>query len=159
MRISSWNVRGLSVPDKRRLVKRILTRLNLDIILLQETKLNSEKAIKFIKFCFRWEGLFQDARGSAGGLGILWNPSIIDVTPVYSSDHWMVVNVKHKPSNLCFPLFNVYGPSDLMINSKYGLKLRIKLPYWIWLISWWLEISMLFLILMTRRVALGNQQK
>ncbi|XP_057863432.2 uncharacterized protein LOC131071562 [Cryptomeria japonica] len=110
MKIYSWNVRGSSAPDKRRLAKRALTNLNLDVILLQETKLNSDKDVDFKNLCFKWEGLFQDARGSTGGLGILWNPVNIEVYPVASCDFWMACTIKCKKLNLCFPLFNIYGP-------------------------------------------------
>ncbi|XP_057860381.1 uncharacterized protein LOC131069091 [Cryptomeria japonica] len=120
MKISSWNVKGLSAPDKRRLVKRDLTMLNLDVILLQETKLNSDKVVDFKNFCFKWEGLFQDARGSARGLGILWNLVNIEVYPVASCDFWMACTIKCKKLNHCSPLFNIYGP----------IKMEDKLRVW-----------------------------
>ncbi|XP_059077878.1 uncharacterized protein LOC131876479 [Cryptomeria japonica] len=119
MRISSWNVRGLTAPDKRRLVKRSLAKLESEMILLQETKLNGHKVAEFIKFCNKWEGIFQDARGSTGGLGILWNSKVFEVIPLESNKFSMACNIIYKPGGFGFPLFNIYGP------IKIDEKLRV----------------------------------
>lgn len=71
MKIVTWNVRGLSAPNKRCLVKRHLDKIYVDIVLLQETKISSQEGEKFIKYCKKWCGLFQSVEGSTGGLGIL----------------------------------------------------------------------------------------
>ncbi|XP_057826626.1 uncharacterized protein LOC131038298 [Cryptomeria japonica] len=78
MRMTSWNVRGLSTPDKKCLVKRNMARLDSDIYILQETKLNKDKACEFIKYCYKWEGIFQDVRGSVEGSGIMWNAAKVE---------------------------------------------------------------------------------
>ncbi|XP_057850256.2 uncharacterized protein LOC131060857 [Cryptomeria japonica] len=114
MRITSWNVRGLSAPDKRCLVKRTLAKLEADIVILQETKLNDEKALEFMKYCSSWNGYFQTARGSAGGLGIMWNPSNVSVAPIISNEFWMACSISGIGTNLCFPLFNIYGLTKTM---------------------------------------------
>ncbi|XP_059076457.1 uncharacterized protein LOC131875799 [Cryptomeria japonica] len=110
MRITSWNVRGLTTPDKRCLVKRYLSKLESEMILLQETKLSGHKVAEFIRYYNKWEGLFQDARGTAGGLGILWNSEVFEVTPLESSEFRMACNIVYKLGGFGFPLFNVYGP-------------------------------------------------
>ncbi|XP_059073464.1 uncharacterized protein LOC131874214 [Cryptomeria japonica] len=111
MRLTSWNVRGLLAPDKRCLVKRTLAKLDSEVYVLQETKLNKDKALEFIKYCYKWDGLFQDARGLAGGLGIMWNASKVDVQSIASFDHWMACIIVCKQSNISYPLFNIYGPN------------------------------------------------
>ncbi|XP_057837189.2 uncharacterized protein LOC131047335 [Cryptomeria japonica] len=119
MKITSWNVRGLSAPDKRCLVKRSLTKLESDMILLQETKLSGEKVYDFIKYCYKWEDLFQDARGASGGLGILWNSEAFEVVPIASNEFWMACNIRCKSGGIGFPLFNIYG------SIKIDEKLRV----------------------------------
>lgn len=42
MKIVSWNVRGIGAPPKRALIKSFLVKLNPDVVLLQETRLNTE---------------------------------------------------------------------------------------------------------------------
>ncbi|XP_057826902.2 uncharacterized protein LOC131038480 [Cryptomeria japonica] len=123
MRITTWNVRGLSTPDKRCLVKRSLIKLGSDMVLLQETKLCGDKVLEFIKYCFKWEGLFQDARGTSGGLGILWNSEVFEVDPIASNEFWMACNIKCKVGGIGFPLVNIYGP--VTIDEKLRVWLEI----------------------------------
>ncbi|XP_059064893.1 uncharacterized protein LOC131856944 [Cryptomeria japonica] len=114
MKITTWNVRGLSTPDKRCLVKRALCRSNNEIIIFQETKLNLEQSSSFINYCKGWEGAFQEAKGAAGGLGIVWNPTLVQVTLLEKAENWMMCNVIHVKENVEFPLINVYGPMKTM---------------------------------------------
>lgn len=81
MKILTWIVKGLSAPDKKRLVKCSLEKVSNDVILLQETKLSLDKALLFLHYYARWEGCFHEDRGSAGGLGIQWNPQVVKVFP------------------------------------------------------------------------------
>lgn len=59
----------------------------------------------------------------AGGLGLLWNPSLIEVNPITSYDHWMACVIHYKRTNIHFPLFNVYGP----IKPEEKLKVWIEI--------------------------------
>lgn len=48
MKILTWNVRGLNAPNKKRLIERGLKKGQVEIVLLQETKMNEEE-IKIFK--------------------------------------------------------------------------------------------------------------
>ncbi|XP_059067799.1 uncharacterized protein LOC131858542 [Cryptomeria japonica] len=111
MRITTWNVRGLSAPDKSRLVKRALIRLLSEIIMLQETKLNMDKASKSILSCKNWDGFFQEANGFVGGLAILWDPDKVSIKLIQKSENWIFCWVKFLIEDVEFPLCNVYGPT------------------------------------------------
>lgn len=50
MKIISWNVRGVNAPDKWCLIKCQIDQSNIDILLLQETKMNGEEGGKRIKY-------------------------------------------------------------------------------------------------------------
>ena len=43
MKLTTWNARGLTAPSKKLLLKRNLPLFDIDILLLQETKLNKEE--------------------------------------------------------------------------------------------------------------------
>lgn len=58
MRILKWNVRGLSAPDKRFLVRHHLEKNLSEIALLQETKINQVNVDNFLKICWKWVGAF-----------------------------------------------------------------------------------------------------
>ncbi|XP_057839788.1 uncharacterized protein LOC131049742 [Cryptomeria japonica] len=118
MKITTWNVRGLSAPNKRRLVKRVLSRSASEIIVMQETKLSIDNAEGFLKYCRDWEGVFQEANGSTGGLGILWKPDSVKVNLFEKAENWMICNVYNIRENSKFPLINVYGPSKTVEKTK-----------------------------------------
>ncbi|XP_059067401.1 uncharacterized protein LOC131858236 [Cryptomeria japonica] len=113
MKITSWNVRGLSAPNKKRLVKRFLYIHNPDVLLLQETKLGGDKTGQFINSFSKWDGFFHDVIGSAGGLGVVWNPATIEVVPIASHENWMACEIKCIGTNFWFPIFNVYGLTNI----------------------------------------------
>ncbi|XP_059073397.1 uncharacterized protein LOC131874164 [Cryptomeria japonica] len=127
MKITIWNVKGLSTPDKRHLVKQALVRSNSDIIAFQETKIDKEKAISFIKSCKVWEGIFQEAIGTARGLGVIWNPSLVKVTLLEKVEHWMLCTVYSFKENLNFPLINVYRPTKTLEKTQVWQVLTNKI--------------------------------
>lgn len=47
MKITTWNVRGLNAPNKKRILKLNINSFESDIILLQETKLNKTEGNNF----------------------------------------------------------------------------------------------------------------
>ncbi|XP_057864000.2 uncharacterized protein LOC131072017 [Cryptomeria japonica] len=109
MKITTWNVRGLSAPDKKRLVKRAIQRISGDIIMMQETKLNEQKASFFKSFSRMWDGVFQEAKGSMGAMVVLWNPDKVAVDLIYKQENWMHCKVRFLQEDMEFSLFNVYG--------------------------------------------------
>lgn len=77
MKILSLNVRGLGRREKRSKVKKLVSNLKVDMLLLQETKLKDLKPIilQSIWGISEVESVHVDADGSAGGLITLWSPS------------------------------------------------------------------------------------
>ncbi|XP_059073739.1 uncharacterized protein LOC131874401 [Cryptomeria japonica] len=65
-----------------------------------------------------WEGYFQEAKGSAGGLGFLWNPQSIKVSDLERSNFWIFGVVRNLKDNVSIPLFNVYGPTKMIDKAK-----------------------------------------
>lgn len=58
-----------------------------------------------------------------GGLGILWNPEVFEVSPLESNEFWMACNIVYKPGDFSFPLLNIYGPAK--INEKLRVWTKI----------------------------------
>ena len=79
MKLTTWNARGLNAPRKKRLLKHNLKYFNFDVILVQESILNSLEIEKFSRMlgvcCF----MFQESIGASGGLGILWDPRKVNI--------------------------------------------------------------------------------
>lgn len=49
MKVSTWNARGLNASSKQRLLRQNLKAFESKIVMLQETKLNSEEGLKLGK--------------------------------------------------------------------------------------------------------------
>ena len=117
MRITTWNARGLNAPSKKRLIQQYLKNFNLEIILIQETKLNQSKGLKLNKMLGIQESSYLEAIGAFGGLGIIWNSKKVDLHYLKGNSNWMCARVQSLKSDLNFILINVYGP-----NSGIGKK-------------------------------------
>ena len=73
MQIISWNCRGLGNPIKPEAVKDLMRMDPLDILLLQETKIEEEYLLLLSKS--KWKlnvGKAANVRGTFGGLSTLW---------------------------------------------------------------------------------------
>ncbi|XP_059067732.1 uncharacterized protein LOC131858499 [Cryptomeria japonica] len=116
MKFPTWNVRGYNAPDNRRLIKRGFDQAKPKVICIQETKLDREAVACISGVRQRWSGHFVDSDGASGGLGILWNPLVVQVEVVSSSKHWQVVKVISKTMDFSCFLFNIYG-STLVVDK------------------------------------------
>lgn len=86
-----------------------------------------DKALSFLHSCTKWEGFFQEARGTTGGLGVLWNPHNIKVTKFERSEYWLFGVVHSLKENMFFPLVNVYGPIKTEEKVKVWKDISIKI--------------------------------
>jgi len=128
MKIISWNIRGCNSPLKTRILKRKIEVEQPWIILLQETKCSGEVLEKIARKAWpSCKRMALDASGSAGGLGILWNPNLVSLHGFRStcfslSGFFQIIGA----SQVGF-LSNVYGPSQSsrkleFLDSLPGLK-------------------------------------
>ena len=75
IKILSWNVRGVNNPDKRRVIKSFLRSNRVDLVCLQETKVQQmnnvmARSLGVDRF-LNWRAL--NAEGPAGGILLLWD--------------------------------------------------------------------------------------
>ena len=75
IKILSWNVRGVNDPDKRRVIKSFLRSNRVDLVCLQETKVQqmnnvTARSLGVGRF-LNWRAL--NVEGSAGGILLLWD--------------------------------------------------------------------------------------
>ena len=121
MRITTWNVRGLNTPSKKRLIKQYLKSFNLEIILIQETKLNKLEGTKLNKMLGLWDSVFVEAIGASGGLGIIWNSKKVDLKYLVNNSNWLCASVQSLKSNMKFILINIYGPNSIIGKKLFGM--------------------------------------
>ena len=110
MKITTWNIRGLNAPNKKRLLKQNLNKFESDIIILQETKLNKLEGLNLGKRLGNWSCYMHESVGASGGLGVIWNHRNIILNILSSHNNWICMSVNSIKSNLQLILFNIYGP-------------------------------------------------
>ena len=88
MNIVSWNCRGLGTPSKVEHVKDLLIMASLDVLLLQETKIEEETLFSLSKKNWKKNtGKDVSARGSFGGLATLWIEELFSMENSFKTQH------------------------------------------------------------------------
>jgi hypothetical protein len=110
MILFSLNIRGVGGPHKMPSLRRLLDINKLDIIFLQETLVDEEKARKFIfSLCPSWMVCSLSSVGKSGGLLVAWNPYIFDLEE-FMCVGGILLTGYHLPNNKKLSLINSYGP-------------------------------------------------
>ena len=111
MWITSWNIRGCSNTLKICLLKRKIEKEKPRIIFWQETKCSGKDLTsidqKIWKGC---ESIAIDAKGEAGGLGILWNPREVNLSILLETSFSISADFHILGTRIKGFLTNVYGP-------------------------------------------------
>ena len=110
MKITTWNVRGLNDPNKKIILKQNLNKFELDIFLIQETKLNKFEGLNLGKKLGNWSCIMHESVGASSGLGVIWNHRKISLDILSSNNNWICGLVNNIKSNIKLILFNIYGP-------------------------------------------------
>lgn len=114
MKLISWNVRGCNIQLKKRLLKRKIKLEKPAILFLQETKCSSEELRNYGKSFWKGaETMALDANGAAGGLGILSNPNLVNISNVLASRNMLSACFHILGTLVRGVLTNVYSPFQL----------------------------------------------
>jgi hypothetical protein len=78
-RILSWNVRGLNEGKKRLKVRRLLNQWKVDIVCLQETKLEviTTSLVQSLWRCLYAEWCYVASIGALGGILLMWDRRVV----------------------------------------------------------------------------------
>ena len=115
MKILGWNCRGISNASTVRALGAQIKRARPDVVFLSETKTN-EKCMEFVKSSVKFDNKFiVEAKGSAGGLCILWKNSM-SLNVVDFDKNLIAVKI----ADQCYEwlLVGFYGPSYHSKKSK-----------------------------------------
>jgi len=114
LRIASWNVRGLGRKDKCRDVKRDISSCNVDLVCIQETKLqdfNYFKAISFLPNSLT-SHFAKPSLGASGGILSAWSDSTVEHISSTIGPFYVHSTFSHQMMDATFSITNVYGPCD-----------------------------------------------
>jgi exonuclease III len=113
MKILNCNVRGLGLPEKRRMLRDFINSNNIDILCLQETKKDSYTS-QFLNSISRnfdtWNLI--PAIGSAGGLLFGFNSALFNSISWHIGSYSITVFVENKFDKMKWACTSVYGPVD-----------------------------------------------
>lgn len=87
MRLLTWNVRGLNIPNKWSLIRLHIVECQEDLVLMQETKIGEQDLVKFGKNLKMWKWASVGVEGASGGLLTIWRPQTILVEDIETSRH------------------------------------------------------------------------
>ena len=81
MKIISWNIRGCNHSRNIKILSRKIKQEKPDVLLLQETKCRYETLMRMGNKIWKGSSILAiDAEGMEGGMMILWNPGMIELS-------------------------------------------------------------------------------
>jgi hypothetical protein len=134
--ILSWNVRGLNSPNKRIMVRNLLRQWRVDIVCLQETKLEliSKTVINSIWGCPYVDWCYVAGIGAAGGILLTWDKRVVSRLDMEVGEHVAACSFKNVVDGFEWAFAGVYGPTDdcdrwLLCDELVGLLCWWDLPW------------------------------
>ena len=110
MHILSLNVCGLGSLAKQKILRRLLSSLSPDVVLLQETMTSPYSALyAFYKLCTGWEFCALSSNGLSGGILSGWNLKIIKCKAFHTAAG-ILLKASIRGSSLNLSILNCYGP-------------------------------------------------
>ena len=121
IKILSWNVKGVNNPEKRKVIKQFIRDQRVDLVCLQETKvqnmtLRMARSLGAGRFS-DWVSV--DASGSAGGILLLWDKRILEVSETVCRIFTASCSFRNVEDSFQWIFIGVYGP--VLANLKEDL--------------------------------------
>lgn len=120
MKMLSWNVRGLRRVEKRRRIKSLIKEKEVDMVLLQETKLAAVSLDMVRSLWYRDQVEFLEvvASGSAAGLLCIWDPAVFSLSACYSEKRFILLSGSLSHNFECV-ILNIYAPNDVSSRATF----------------------------------------
>jgi exonuclease III len=111
--ILSWNVRGLNSPDKMMMVRNLLRQWRVDIVCLQETKLEhiSRRVVNSVWGCPYVDWCYAAAIGAAGGILLMWDKRVVSRLDMEVGECVAACSFKNVVEGFEWAFAGVYGPN------------------------------------------------
>jgi len=110
MLVLSLNIRGIRGTLKAASFRRLLAGTLTNLIFLQETLSEEQKARDFVhRFRPSWFFSAVNSSGNSGGLLVAWDPFVYDLTPFLTAGGILLIG-RQLNSNQEVAFLNVYGP-------------------------------------------------
>ena len=110
MKFITWNIRGLNSIHKLDVVRNFVREQNPDFLLLQETKMQKEKAEQ-IKAFKNYTIKASSSEGASGGTMMLWRKSSFSGTILSANKYLMIAKISSSEHKLDWYIVNIYAPN------------------------------------------------
>ena len=121
IKILSWNVRGVNDPDKRRVIKSFLISNRVDLVCLQETKVQQMNNVTApslgVGRFLNWRAL--NAEGSAGGILLLWDKRRINLVDSVVGSFSVSCLFRMADDDFQWVFSGVYGPIEKRLRESF----------------------------------------
>ena len=117
MKIITWNIRGLNSNHKLDLVRNFVREQKPDFLLLQETKMNKEKAEQIIAFKIYTINA-NSSKGASRGTLMLWKKKCYSGTILIASKYLMIVKITSVDQKEGWYIVNIYAPNIKHLRKK-----------------------------------------
>ena len=121
LKILSWNVRGVNDPEKRKVIKNFIRIHRVDMICLQETKVQ-EMNIEMVRSLrvgrlLNWTAL--NAEGSAGVILLIWDKRRISLVDSMVGNFSVSCLFKMEEDGFQWVFSRVYGPIEKSLREHF----------------------------------------
>lgn len=113
LNIIAWNCRGLGSKAAINSVRDLICRYRPDMMILTETMLSGEKLIAQAKKLQFDKFECVDARGLSGGILVLWNSTVMNITVLGATEQEIHASVKVHISNQTWMITAIYASVEL----------------------------------------------
>jgi exonuclease III len=130
--ILSWNVRGLNCPDKRLMVRNLLRQWEVDIVCLQETKLEliTRKDVFSLWGCCYVDWCYVVATGAAGGILLTWDKRVVTKLDMEVGECVAACSFKNVLDDFEWAFTGVYGPNGDLDRRRLWDELAGLMSWW-----------------------------
>jgi exonuclease III len=129
MIVCSWNVRGLGGRIKKRKVRELIGRNMVDVLAIQETKLEvvDKKLVTRLWGCEEVDWRFSSSRGRSGGVLIMWNSAKGCYIDSFQGSGYLGVILEWGLKKEKCLLLNVYAPCNIHLKKVLWVDLLVAL--------------------------------
>ncbi|XP_021989125.1 uncharacterized protein LOC110885720 [Helianthus annuus] len=115
MNVLSLNVQGAGREDKAGWIRKLVRDNKVSCLCIQETHvagLNEDTIRKFCPFD-EMNMVTVDAQGRSGGLVVIWDPQVFEMTENIKSEHFVMLSRYIEGVEEKLNVFNIYAPNDM----------------------------------------------
>ncbi|KAF5478850.1 hypothetical protein F2P56_005379 [Juglans regia] len=135
-KIMSWNVRGINEVNKRLYIKSLLRSWKVDIVCLQETKLEviSLRIIRSLWSCLQVGWHYLPSIGASRGILVMWDKRVVENKENFMGDYVVACSFMNVIDGYQWAFAGVYGPNldrsrSLLWDELAGISSFWDLPW------------------------------